>query len=164
MNASVWISLVAVGVSLFALGWNIYRDVIIKPRLKVSLGFASIARTESGNPLLITTSRRIPANNPFIVVQGVNHGPGKIRCTAIMAIAKDRERRKRLGVIAHDSNHEASQTLPKVLEVGDQVTLSVPLLADCFFNDARRVGIKDSFGRVHWARRGTVRRMRKAIR
>jgi hypothetical protein len=168
MNASLWISLLAVGVSLFALGWNVYRDVVMKPRLKVDLAFATIKRTEAGgNPLCALNKRRIPPNNPFVLLEGVNHGPGQIRCSAIMAIGKDKDKdsMKRLGVIVHDTGHEVSDSLPKALEVGEPIQLAIPLFDNCFLReDVVRVGIKDSFGRIHWAPRRTVRIMRKAFR
>ena len=36
------ISLAALLVSMFSLGWNFYRDVILKPRLKVTIKISKI--------------------------------------------------------------------------------------------------------------------------
>ena len=39
-NLTIWLSVFAVGISLFSLGWNVYRDVILKPRFRVGLRIA----------------------------------------------------------------------------------------------------------------------------
>lgn len=61
------VSFVSLGIALFALGWNIYKDIIQKPRFKVSFG--------------IYTPVSIPAYNidkQFIMFTGVNMGPDGI--------------------------------------------------------------------------------------
>ena len=39
-NLIMWLSVFTVGISLFSLGWNVYRDVILKPRFQVGLPIA----------------------------------------------------------------------------------------------------------------------------
>ena len=77
---------IALCVSIFALitgslslGWNIYRDVVLKPRLKVSFGIKSIL--VEGEQYRLSE-----AGPPFLALQATNHGPGEVVC--IGAVAK----------------------------------------------------------------------------
>lgn len=40
---AILVSLISLGVAALALGWNIYRDIILKPRLRVTVQKALIA-------------------------------------------------------------------------------------------------------------------------
>jgi len=49
-----------------SLGWNIYRDVILKPRLKIVFGVFSLVG-------------RGVQKQTYLMVKATNHGPGAIR-------------------------------------------------------------------------------------
>ena len=155
------ISVFAVVLAGVSLGWNIYRDIIIKPRLKVDLSFATmIHHRDGGNPSVITNKREISGSNPFVLLEAVNHGPGAIRCTTIMATKRRGLWGHQLAFLRHDVHHEASVELPAPIEVGQPLRLAIPLRSDCFLGEnLDRIGIKDSYDRIHWAPRKTLRKM-----
>ena|SRR3981081_950809 len=62
------ISLLALLTSCFSLGWNVYRDVVMKPRLRVGV---SVSRLIRGTGEL---------GSPFVTVSATNYGPGQITC------------------------------------------------------------------------------------
>lgn len=159
--AGLVISVFAVILAGVSLGWNIYRDIIIKPRLKVDLSFATmIHHRDGGNPTIVSNKGEISGINPFILLEAVNHGPGAIRCTTIMAIKRRGLWRHQLAFLRHDVHHEASVELPATIEVGQPLRLAIPLRPDGFLGDNfDRIGIKDTFDRVHWAPRKTLRKM-----
>ena len=67
---SIYISLGALVVSVFSLGWNFYRDVVLKPRLSVRIMKRYIVHG---------------TNNfgPFVNISAVNVGPGEINCETV---------------------------------------------------------------------------------
>jgi hypothetical protein len=83
MDIAIWISLIAVLISGLSLGWNIYRDVILKPRLSVDIAFGSLIQSSKGNGRMLITSKTNTRDGAFIIITGTNHGPGQIRCTTI---------------------------------------------------------------------------------
>jgi hypothetical protein len=150
------LSLLACMASAFSLGWNVYRDVILKPRLKVEFGIrATLEELPEGG--LTESGPR------FLLLAGVNHGPGDIVCTGATV------RRNTFvwslfeefpyGFLRPDSEHEYGNQLPLRVAVGEKVKI-VFSYDDEGFLSARpnKVGITDSFGRTHWARRKDLRR------
>jgi hypothetical protein len=134
------ISLLALIVSAFSLGWNIYRDVILKPRLRVHLSASKIIG--GGLPKPVDT----------LVLEGTNFGPGAMTCTSIVLKTKH-------AVLIHDFKNPLSAQLPKKLEVGEKLTLLIPWRQDCFLStDMTHIGLSDTFGRLHWAPRSDVER------
>lgn len=166
-NIAVIISLVAVLVSAFSLGWNIYRDVIVKPRLKVDIAFGQTIVGYNGQPMLLSKVHMPEdGNHVFIILSGVNLGPGKIKCSAIYVQSKNGLYKKKYGVTIHDTMHEVSDKLPLMIDVGESINLVLPimkggLLAD---PDVLKVGIKDSFGRIHWASKKSLKLLKKSYR
>ena len=162
--AGLIISVFAVVIAGVSLGWNIYRDIIIKPRLKVDLCFATMLHhRDGGNPSVLKNKEEILDSNPFVILEAINHGPGNIRCTAIMAIKRRGIWNHQRAFIRHDVHHEASADLPVTLEVGQPLSLAIPLRADGFLGDNfDRIGIKDSYERMHWVPRKTIRKMTSA--
>jgi hypothetical protein len=144
------ISFVAVIIAAFSLGWNIYRDVVLKPRLRVHFQVSTLVTP--GQP-------QIPKRT-FLDITSVNHGPGRIVCSMIHARLKTsiwrRLRRKpRQGVIPGDWTNPISGKLPSTLEVGQKLVLLLPYQQDCFLKEAdvTKIGVLDTFGRTHWAPR-----------
>ena len=139
------IALVISGVSIF---WNIYRDLILKAKIRTRVQISSI----------IQPSRNLGS---FIDITGVNHGPGSITCESIFMKASLWQRlkgRKKYGFIITDYTNPLTDKLPKRLEVGEKVTVLLPHTADAFLGQKpAHVGFKDSFGRLHWAPRKNLK-------
>ncbi len=141
------ISFLAVVIAAFSLGWNVYRDVILKPNLRVHFQVSTIVTP--GHP-------EIPQRT-FLDITSVNHGPGQIVCSMIHVRLKTslwrRLRRKpRQGVIPGVWTNPISGKLPSTLDVGQKLVLLLPYERDCFLStDVTKVGILDTFGRTHWA-------------
>ena len=149
---ALYISLAALIVSVFSLGWNFYRDVILKPMLKVTVSITSIisgAETEG----------------PFINVCGVNHGPGSIICNGVLGKKVSRwpfHRKEPYFYVteAYDNSH--SDRFPKKLEVGDSVNQFFAFNQESFLSiDPTHVGLRDTFGRMHWASRKSLKEAKK---
>ena len=150
---SLYISLAALVVSVFSLGWNFYRDVILKPSLKVRVSISNIASAAG-------------VEGPFISVAGVNHGPGSVICNGVLGRIRpwwrfSGKEPKYIHVV-EDYTNPLFDRFPKKLEVGDSVNLSFPYNEDAFLSEnPRRVGIRDTFGRMHWASRKSLREAKK---
>jgi hypothetical protein len=162
-------SLAALAISAFALGWNVYRDVVLKPRLRVSVGIDSINQDDEWH-------------GPFVAVRMVNLGPGQITIDSrVMAhrpllkvIAWYTARLLHISVIGRpiapafnwpmeyamivpDYTNPYSVKLPKRLEVGEKAILLLPCKRGSFLaEDPTHMGVTDSFGRYHWASRESL--------
>lgn len=137
-----------VTLSLLALGWNFYRDLILnrrKPRLGVRLVFTHYLGLDGRRgPVLLTLSI-------------VNHGPGEACCEhAVVRLkpkAKTPEDQRAWQVLWHDAMGPRSRKLPAFLKVAERIQLVFPeSLLDQDAYD--RIGILDSYGRLRWAPRG----------
>ena len=159
------LSVIAAMISATALGWNIYRDVILKPKLRVNIAFGNILNfADGGNPGLLTNSSTI-RDNSLIAIEAVNEGPGQVKCTSIITVSAPFPFRRIRGFIRADDNMQLTDKLPKILPVGETICLMMPLSRDCFLSHPiLRVGIKDAFGRVHWANPNSLRQMKRAFR
>ena len=108
---AILISIGAIATSFLALGWNIYRDIILKPRLKVRLQISFIMHGEYQSPSKIS-------------IEATNFGPNKIRCSAIHAknatLWKRVFRKVEYAFIVHDYDDPYSTKLPCVLDVGEK--------------------------------------------
>ena len=63
---AILISVASVFVAALALGWNIYRDVVLKPRVRVRFHIASILGEQG----------RL---GTYLSLSATNHGPGRVR-------------------------------------------------------------------------------------
>jgi hypothetical protein len=154
---AVIISFAALLLSAFTLGWNIYRDVILKGRLKVSF---SATQTIQPNR---------PPSEPFLCLSIVNLGPGNVVCG--MAFLRKRPRWmglfgiSTLAGLIHDYSDPLCFKPPFKLEVAQQAQLTFPITPDCFLDrPVLRIGIRDSFGRMHWAPKSDIDRARKELK
>ena len=143
LNLAVLISIGALIISAFSLGWNIYRDIILKPKLLIRFGLKQIV-----------TSGKL--SEELIVLSGTNFGPGEINCTGVIiskdSIARRLMRQWRIGFGVPDFDHPLCHKLPSRLEMAQEVTLIFPLSVECILAyKPSRIGIQDSFGRTHWA-------------
>ena len=148
------ISVLSLMLALFSLGWNVYRDVILKPRVRVSVshGFTMNQYQE-------------PTDHLFI--SAVNHGPGKVRLSMIWfrqhSLWRRVTRQNKQGVLFHDWHNPLSGQLPTTLDVGEKIDLIFPWHKDSVLaQQPTHLGLRDSFDRFHWAASKDVRGVVKA--
>lgn len=147
LKFSDFISILALIISGISIFWNIYRDLILKGKIKTRVQVSSLIQV--GQPI-----------GTFIDVTGVNYGPGSITCESVF-IKNSLWRRwikgeKKYGYLFPPTNPFTNK-LPKKLEVGEKVTMLFPHEANAFLaQKPTRVGFKDSFGRLHWATRKNI--------
>ncbi|MFH1033699.1 MAG: hypothetical protein V1806_04260 [Pseudomonadota bacterium] len=154
--AAIIVSSLSMLVASLSLGWNIYRDIILKAKLKVDFSPVIIA----GGPLQGKMER--------LSISATNHGPGKIKLTGIYlaekSLLKKATRKTKFAFLIYDYMDPLSGKLPCELEVGNEVNLFLSF-EKCFLSmDWTHIGIKDSFGRIHWAPRRNIVKAKKTYR
>ena len=140
-------------IAALALGWNIYRDVIMKGRVKIRFGWRVIIDGQEKTPDMITLS-------------GVNHGPGKVLLQMIItkntSIVRLLRRTVEYGFVKLvEKPSEYSDMLPKELDIGDELNLMFPSSAGFASVDFTHIGLRDNFYRIHWAKRKEVQAFNK---
>jgi hypothetical protein len=151
---AIIISIFSVLVAAFSLGWNIYRDVILKPKVVVTFAIKNI----------VAVGRAPSPDN--IGISAVNHGPGPLILNTIIlkqsSFWRRLFRKEKFAVLMHDLKNPYSSKLPRRLEVGESLDLFVPFNENCFLKEPfTHLGLSDSFGRSNWARTGTMKHNRK---
>ena len=141
-NFALVISIISVALSMLSLGWNIYRDVVLKARVAVSFALKNIIQANAG------------PSPTYIGIRATNHGPGSVNLSSISLVQtsfwKTLFRKKKYAVLHHDHRNPFSGQLPCKLEVGETVDFFVDYDSDCFLkNDFTKLGIGDSFRRTH---------------
>ena len=141
---AIIISVISATIAGLSLGWNIYRDVILKA--KVIIGISIVDIVEQGNPDVQLS----------INIAATNHGPGPVKLSMIQV--KNSSwwrwlfRQEEYGIVLQDQTNPVSGKLPHKLEVGDSIDILLPYDNDCFLSHGwSHVGLNDYFGRVHWA-------------
>jgi hypothetical protein len=153
----VVISAAAFAVAALSLGWNIYRDVVLRARVIVSFSVKWISHGDQ------ETEDRM-------VLSVVNFGPGNVRFSTMVSIRnapwwRRLLRKQQWFVITPEWGHWLNTQLPKTLEVGDEVRVVFPYDGACFLSEpVTHIGIMDSFNRYHWAPRADVREAIKQFR
>ena len=159
MTAALAISILALLVSAVSLCWNVYRDVILKPRVKVAFQVVTFFRpAENDRPFF--------QSPPFLELKVTNHGPGEVVINGAVARLVPLVRllfaKFRYQFLIPDSNHPYCFKLPHRLAVGGQATVMFPFDKGCFLAEKpKRIGVVDSFGRTHWTSR---RELKNALR
>ena len=96
-------SIVSAMLACFALGWNIYRDVLLKPRLRVRCQIAE-------------TIGAVTLHLKFISISAVNHGLGRVICTTIrlrlVSVWRRLRRRVKYAQVLVANTNALSGTLP----------------------------------------------------
>jgi hypothetical protein len=154
----IGISLVSLGMAGVALGWNIYRDVVLKARVAVSFAVVEI----------VTPRDPSAPRSSFLRIRATNHGPGPVQITSIggriAPLWRRLLRRSRYFMILNDTSNRLNPALPNRLELGEEVTLYLPHDEHSFLGtDATHIGVTDSFGREHFAPARDVREGRKTF-
>lgn len=149
--AAVTIAFISVIIAAFSLGWNIHRD-LLKPRLKVRFGQYNLFDFEDGieGPLRLG-------------IMVTNHGPGKIRIDGLWAKqtswVKSIRKKETLYMLKPDFDDPYCGPIPCDLKVREPQQFYLRYHEKCILDRLiSHVGISDSFGRYHWAKRKDVRR------
>jgi hypothetical protein len=154
MEIALYISFAALLVSAVALGWNIYRDVVLKPRLKVHIQISNIYHGGK-------------QHGPYIDISATNFGPGPIVCTSINIAKKSITRflgikRNKYAFVMSPYDNPYSTQMPKKIEVGEKITLLLPMAEGALLSvNPTHVGISDSFGRIHWSSKKSLKKTKK---
>jgi hypothetical protein len=145
---AVALSVISLVVSVAAFVWNVYRELALRPRIRVSVALAHV-----GQPGEQMVKR--------YALSGVNFGPGKVRVAMVWfkhaPLLGYITRTWSHGVLLPDYTLPGTTRLPVALEVGDSIDYYLRWNADLFLRSApTHVGFRDTFGRHHWAPRKQV--------
>ena len=154
MSASivaVFISGAAFAVSLISLGWNIWSKFIFpKPHLRVGLMVMTVVQENKMGPKLV-------------VLTVANHGPGHLQISGVAAKTANEAGYALLNPLEGDPRAAFSRGpftgFPRKLDVGDEV--SFYLVFEILDNPFYRVGVRDSFSRVHLCPANDVRKAKE---
>jgi hypothetical protein len=162
MSTADWalvISILSAAVSFLALGWNVWSKFIYpKPALVVTFSVMNIF-DENG------------LSDPFFNPSITNHGPIQVTLTGSYArFSRGWFARSSLGMInpLSDFPHDLKSTrgpfsggLPKKLDVGEESSLKYWHGKNWMDENPIGIGVRDSFGRLHWCSRRDIREARK---
>jgi hypothetical protein len=136
---------------------DLYRDVILKAGLKVSFSATQTLQPDR------------PPSKPFLCLSMVNLGPGNVVCD--MAYLRIRPPWMRLfgirtlATLIYDYSDPLSFKPPFKLEVAQRAQFTFPITPDCFLDrPVLKIGIRDSFGRMHWAPKSDISRARSDLK
>jgi hypothetical protein len=146
------VSILSAAIASLALGWNVYRDVVLKPKIVVSFS------------IIFIIHESLPERPQYINITATNFGPGAVTLNSIVArnapVWRRVLRKVQYAFITPDYTNPMSGRLPTKLETGDKVELLLPFDAECLLSHTfTQVGLTDFYGRSHWAPR---RAMKKA--
>lgn len=141
-------------IASLSLGWNIFRDVILKAKVLVSCSIVFIIHES------------MPERPEYVRIEATNFGPGPVNvstlCVKQAPLWRRLLRKTKWAVITHDWTNPMSAKLPVKIEVGDQIKLLLPYDKNCFLKEPfTHVGISDYYGRIHWAPTYQLRKARK---
>ena len=141
---AVTISLLALFISFANFGWSIYKELVLRGRLKVGFSVQEIYHETFSKPLT------------KVFLSATNWGPGSIKVGMISCKEAPLWRRifrqVKYGSIIWDYTEPLSGKLPTKLEVGDTINLLFKYGPEFQLHPGiTHVGLTDSFGRVHWA-------------
>jgi hypothetical protein len=142
-DLAILISSCSAVVAAISLGWNVYRDVVLKPKVVVKFYVGDV---------FVDGYDNLPT---YLILEATNHGPGNINLSMIRmknsSIWKTLTKSIVNGVTFPDINPLGDQ-LPAKLEVGDKIQMLFEYNEACLLKSKmNHIGIGDSFGRVHWA-------------
>ena len=139
---AILISVFSIIMAALALGWNIYRDIILKPRLKVRLSIGMFMSEIYKSPDKLT-------------IEATNFGPDKIKCVVVriknVTLLGKILGKNQYGFLVPDYTDPYNSKMPCKLDVGDICYWLFPFDKNCFLAEpCTHIGISDSFGRTHW--------------
>jgi hypothetical protein len=147
-------AVIALIISAVALGWNIYRDAIRKPKLRVRMIMGTIVQAVTGH------------KDHRLVVNVTNFGPGKTRINSFhlrrSSLWLRLTRKREYGFLMYDFADPVSARLPSELEVGQKIGLTFRIVPDLFLGGTfTQLGVIDSFERTHWCSKRDYREARE---
>ena len=153
---AIVISSFSLVLAAIALGWNIYRDVVYRAKLKVSLmwGVVTIGHDREQWPYRL-----------FVSI--TNFGPNDSRASMLHLRKTSlwlRIRRKTVyAMLNPDYEDPLSGKIPADIKVGEKIDLSFRPVEDIFIrkDEFTQIGITDPFGRVHWCSRKHYKMVRQ---
>jgi hypothetical protein len=141
-------------VSIFVAGWTVYRDVVQKPRFRVTMAVKSIVRHKQ------------PKIGPDFYVEALNMGPIPNRIGLVFLrhgwIGR-RFRKKLSAFVMSDHSHLAHSANSQKVDVGDTATFVFPLDGDFVKEGFVQLGVTDGFGRTHWCTKKEYKRAMKQV-
>ncbi len=145
------VSIFSVLVASLSLGWNIYRDVILKAKVDVSFAVVTIIHDS------------LPNRPRYLNLKVTNFGPGPVTISTICAKEAQLWRRllkKQKGaIVTPDYSNPLSAKLPAKIEVGDKIDLLLPYDKDCLLQSHfTHVGVFDYYGRLHCAPKSDLKK------
>jgi hypothetical protein len=152
---AVAISIISVLIASLSLGWNIYRDVILKAKVRVTAAIVFIIHDS------------LPNRPQYVSIEVTNFGPGAVNVSTICAkqapLWRRLLRKTKHAVITHDWTNPMSAKMPSKIEIGDKINLLLPYDKDCFLKEPfTDVGVSDYYGRIHWAPKYQIRKARRS--
>jgi hypothetical protein len=155
-SLAILISLVSLLVAAFSLLWSVYKDIVLKPRLKVRFSVQKVV----GGPL---------QSYDVLTFSATNFGPGKIRCEMLQLKSESLWRKfinkRREAVLLNDNTNPYATKLPCILDVTERGNFFIPFNESCFLNEQfTHIGVSDSYGRVHWTPKKQVDEAKKIFR
>lgn len=147
------VSIISALIASIALGWNIYRDVVLKAKVVVSFSIVFIVHDS------------LPHRPQYMNITGTNFGPGAVTLSSIVTrnapLWRRLFRKVEYAYITPDYTNTMSGRLPTKLEPGDKIELLLPYDAECLLShDFTHVGLTDYYGRTHWATRRDMNKAR----
>ena len=140
-QVAIAISCFSTLIALFALGWNIYRDIVLKPKVKVTLQVSEI----------LTQGVHEEKRPTKIMLKATNFGPGHVVLNGISGFNKHFLRKRKWFVMLHDYTDPYSRRFPCKLEIGEECIFFFKFKEDSFLKEnVQNIAIYDSFGRHHW--------------
>jgi len=140
-------------VASLALGWNIYRDVVLKANVVVSFS------------VIFILHETLPDRPQYLDITATNFGPGVVSLNTIVAADRPLWRRVfrkvRYAFVNPDYSNPLSARLPAKIETGDKIVLFLPYDDQCLLgHNFTHVGLTDFYGRTHWAPSSDLKKAR----
>lgn len=155
MNIStiaIIVSSISAAIAFLTLGWNIYRDIGLNPRISVRFNVVFLPN--------------FTGKQKFLSISGSNLGlvPTKVNGINLkeQSFLRWLLKKTRYAAVNPDFENPLSEKLPKKLEGGDEVQLYLPCDENCFLKEHwSHVGLQTSFGKTYWAKPRDVNSARK---
>ena len=146
------LSSLSIGIALTSLFWNIYKELLLRPRSFVVCGVSNIYH--GGKTL-----------GPFIDLRLTNRGPGKLVITNIVFFEGGFFRKlvglQKMATINYDYENPYNSKLPEEVEQYHSYVQYLNYEKDCFLEQkVTRFGFIDPMNRYHWAKRRYLRKLR----
>ena len=167
MNNATLLSIIAIGISILALIWNIvwsiYRE-FAKPKFKVTfhVGANHVVngqRIFAAEGVIADTNKAIRRTSDWeIQIIVTNFGRDALKMRELYAIRKGIYRVFSPNEMRIDTKLE----LPKKIEYGDDLKIKLPFNRNCFLAyEGIKLGVIDNFGKSHWASEKDMKKARK---